>query len=584
LEWDEDMENFQHYDLLCTQISDRYGNFAADQLVSFIFYDIQEPVPGDIILTEIMADPNPVVSILPDAEYVELFNASNKVIDLRKLYFSTGGQARPIQGGLFMPGSYIIICADALKADFSVFGNTATLQSFPSMGNTSGMIQISDIQNNIIIFVNYHSSWYRDIYRAAGGWSLELVEIDKPFDCPANWRASMDPKGGSPGAVNSVSGILPDRTGPVLVSASVTQPQQISLLFDEELESASQSSGLFSIIEGIPIGAVDLMGDNRRIHLELLEPLIQGNSYRLQISGALKDCLGNFNPESRLVRLGLPEPIEPGDLIINEVLFNPVPGGHDFLELYNISGKVLNIKGMHIWNRQRPGNSFVQVQADWVLFPGDYAVLSQDKSKLIAQYPGSCDSCILEHPLPALDDDSGNVTLMNGTTVLDAFNYSKAQHSVLLKKLDGISLERLDPSKSAEIAANWHSAAEIVGFATPGYRNSQFREIQTANSGALMVLSEILTPDGDGDNDLLSIVFKTDKPGAILTLICYDVSGRPVSVLAQNLLCGQENLLKWDGTDEKGVLVRSGFYLLHASWFFPDGERGRAQKICVLGK
>jgi hypothetical protein len=584
LEWDIPMDNLQTYTFICEGVRDRHGNLSVARAISFTFYDIQPALPGDILLTEIMADPNPVVSGLPDAEYVEVYNASNKVIDMGKLFFSAGGSPRPIQGGLSLPGTYAIVCTKNFEARFSVFGTTATVDPLPNLGNESGTIKITDIQNNIILEVNYSSTWYRDENRAAGGWSLELVELDKPCDCPSNWRACVDPRGGSPGIVNSISGLMPDRTGPSLISAVVAQARQVNLHFDETLDAECLTTDLFSVLEGIPISSILLQGDGRSVRLELAAPLLSGQSNTLLISENLKDCLGNGNSDSRSVRLGLPEAISPGDLVVNEILFNPVTGGDDFVEFYNISGKVLNMNGLHVWNRSRPGNSFVRIESDWVLFPGDYVALTPNRSSLLALYPESCASCILEHPLPALDDESGNVTLMNGTELVDAFDYSETQHSPLLKRLDGVSLERIDPSKSAEIAENWHSAAQNVGFATPGYRNSQFQELNQGGAEVFVLLPETLTPDGDGYQDLVSIVFSPGKSGALLTAVVLDISGRPVKALASNILCGPDNLLKWDGSDDDGAIVRSGFYLIRASWFFPDGARGNAQKICVVGR
>jgi len=44
----------------------------------------------------------------------------------------------------------------------------------------------------------------------------------------------------------------------------------------------------------------------------------------------------------------------------------------------------------------------------------------------------------------------------------------------LLIYYDGVALERINPDVSSNDENNWHSAAESVGFGTPGYKNSQF--------------------------------------------------------------------------------------------------------------
>ena len=582
LEWDTPMENLANYYLSCQNISDIYGNSADTQIVAFTFYDIQPPQPGDLLITEFMADPDPVVSVLPPAEYVEIYNAGNKVIDLSQLQFSAGGTSRFLSGGLLLPGEYAIICAS--DAGFLPEVAQATLVSFPTLGNTSGTLKILDNHSNILVEVNYSSEWYGGDARGDGGWSLELVELDKYCDCPSNWRVCSDPQGGTPGTRNSVADVDPDRTGPVLTAAIALHAERIQLAFDKVLHAESLTPDLFVIREGISIFDVLLREDRKTLWLELSEPLLTGQTYLLEISGALRDCLGNPFASAREVRLGLPEPVNPGDIIINEVLFNPVSGGRDFIELYNVSRKILQIKGLHIWNLSRPGNSFVQIQTDWAVFPGEYVVLTADKADLLARYPDGSAEHITAHPLPVMDDDEGNVTLRNGVITIDSMDYSETWHSPLLQRVDGVSLERLDPASPSGISGNWHSAAQTVGFATPGYQNSQFRDLSIGADRTFFLLSETVTPDGDGESDVLSMIFRPEQQGALLTVLCYDISGRLVRTIARNTLCGFENLLKWDASDESGMAVRGGFYLIRATWLFPDGNRGKFQGVIVVGR
>ena len=45
-------------------------------------------------------------------------------------------------------------------------------------------------------------------------------------------------------------------------------------------------------------------------------------------------------------RFGLPDYVQPKDIVINEILYDPLPGGSDFVELYNKSNKIIDLKNL----------------------------------------------------------------------------------------------------------------------------------------------------------------------------------------------------------------------------------------------
>src|SRR5690606_12474798 len=76
--------------------------------------------------------------------------------------------------------------------------------------------------------------------------------------------------------------------------------------------------------------------------LEFAETITTSQSYTITISG-VQDCWGNTgNPSATFV---LPAAADSGDVVINEVLFDQYTGGSDWVELYNKSGKLINLKG-----------------------------------------------------------------------------------------------------------------------------------------------------------------------------------------------------------------------------------------------
>jgi hypothetical protein len=154
---------------------------------------------------------------------------------------------------------------------------------------------------------------------------------------------------------------------------------------------------------------------------------------------------------------------------------------------------------------------------------------------------------MLESALPTYNNGSGTVVFLGQTgDTLDLFNYDDALQFALLKSVDGVSLERVDPNRPTSDNSNWHSAAEDVGYATPGYQNSQYAPTPSAN-GSISIEPAIFSPDNDGYQDLLTIAYQFDEPGFVGTMKVFDIAGREVRTLMNNELLGTSGAVSWDG-------------------------------------
>jgi hypothetical protein len=75
LTWTTAFQSQQPYTLTIGQLKDLAGNVMVTDQKNFTYIRIDKALPADLLITEIMADPTPVIA-LPDAEYLELFNAT----------------------------------------------------------------------------------------------------------------------------------------------------------------------------------------------------------------------------------------------------------------------------------------------------------------------------------------------------------------------------------------------------------------------------------------------------------------------------------------------------------------------------
>src|SRR5690606_33396233 len=60
---------------------------------------------GDILINEFMADPSPAVD-LPEVEFVEIYNVSNKIIDLSNWKLGDNTTFGSFNGGIIYPNEY----------------------------------------------------------------------------------------------------------------------------------------------------------------------------------------------------------------------------------------------------------------------------------------------------------------------------------------------------------------------------------------------------------------------------------------------------------------------------------------------
>ena len=577
------LSNLSEYIVTTNNVADTQGNAAGLQSKSFTFYDIQIPEENELLITELLPDPSPVIG-LPQAEYIELYNPSGKVISLANISLKVNTSTISLPHYLLLPGKYLTLCQDDYVSDFEHFGDVLGLESFPSLINSGANIQLMNEEMSTIFEIDYDSSWYHDEDKDNGGWSIEMISLEGPYNCGGNWVASNNFTGGTPSAENSVNGAVIDILGPRVIAAIPLSAYELLVTFDEAFDEASATNiDHFSISNGLEIAAIFPQSSLNQLLLSFSTEMQTKTVYQLDISTSVLDCIGNHSPPGSKVFFGLPEEISPFDIQINEILFDPETGGHDFLELFNISDKIVNLKGLELFNAQKEtGSNLAQIDQDYLFLPGQYAVITSAPSDLTERYSVLYPERIIKNSLPSLDNDQGNITLRNQNIMIDSFDYDKSFHFPLIDP-EGVSLEKIDESLPSYITGNWHSASSLVGFATPTYKNSQFREPNNDPiSNTLELLDKTFSPNGDGESDVLRIGYQTDKPGYFINLVIFDARGRLVKKVNKNSLIGTQGVLKWDGTNNDQEKVRLGIYIIWAEIFAPDGTVSYFKESCVV--
>jgi len=310
-----------------------------------------------------------------------------------------------------------------------------------------------------------------------------------------------------------------------------------------------------------------------------------GIIYNIEING-LRDCVGNEVIENSTGRFGLPEEAEAGDIIINEILFNPPEGASDFIEIYNRSDKTLSLQNWRLGNLDNgiPGDLSVIAQDGKLIFPQEFIALSEDINALENNYPnGNRDNYFRIENAPAYGNDEGTVfLLMPDAQLSDEFSYQEEYHFSLIDDVKGVSLERIDFDRITNDPSNWHSASSIEGFATPGKANSQFFQGSIPES-SIQLEPELFSPDNDGFEDFLNINYLFDEPGFLANITIFDSRGALIKKLLQNELMGTTGIIKWDGGTDDNTKARVGVYVVFIEVFDLEGNLSVFKKTCVVG-
>jgi hypothetical protein len=557
---------------------DLAGNAAAGLVRSFVYDPTVRPDSSNLIINEIMFAPTPAVG-LPAGEYLELYNPTEEVVNLFELEISSGSTRRFVNPGARVPpGGYVVFVKPEFVDALAATGANVVALNLPQLNNTGDDLSIG-YAGRTLQTVNYTDDWYNDPERNEGGYSIEYIG-GADAGCSASWRASLDLAGGTPGRVNSVLGMPTDVAAPAVAEVEV-DPFGITLTFDEVIDPAQFSPALFTISPELSVGALSFP-DERTVFLSA--DVRENQLYTLTILPDFSDCAGNFPIAAIELTLAIPTQPEPGDVVINEILFNPASGGSDFVELYNCSDKVFQVNGWQLINQASTSTSAAQtIDLNRLFLPGEYLTFTPDRDDILAAFLNVDPSLLLEQRLPTLGDDEGNITVSVGGTVLDAFDYTEDFHSELLSPNDGVSLERLRQKGTTQDGANWYSASSAENFGTPTRANSQRRDdLTVVGEQTFSLPNPTFSPDGDSFEDFLELQYATNRAGFLARVRIFDAQGRPVKTLRRTELLGTSGTLRWDGDNEEGQKAKAGLYVLYVELFSPEGEVREEKLVGVL--
>ena len=271
----------------------------------------------------------------------------------------------------------------------------------------------------------------------------------------------------------------------------------------------------------------------------------------------------------------------PGNVIINEIMYRPVSGGSEWIELLCRNQEACSLSGWSICDAT--GKKRMITGGESAIEPGGYCVLAQDTALFHLVHSG-CRAAVfgLEGGWPWLNDsDSGDladiVELRNDRGVL----IERIEYRDLLDEERGRSIERFSSDVcSAYPGGLWHRCIDPAG-STPGLDNST-RSVQAPSVQSFNIDPNPFDPSTHGTAAISGRV-SNDESGFLVRI--FSIDGREVIRLFAEEGGAGVFSCRWDGRDKEGRIVATGLYICVVEYVRTGGGVCRKEKrgIAVYG-
>jgi hypothetical protein len=538
---------------------------------------------GDIVITEIMAKPNPAVG-LPEVEWIEIYNNSDEAVALGGCKISSPSKTGTLNDYILESHDYAVLCSYNAAVEMSAISQKICIvESMPALNNNGNILTLKNRQNHTISFVEYSTDWYKsEPFKSDGGWSLERIDPNNPLSNAHTWGPSIDPRGGTPAEINSIAMELPDVLIPRIIGFGVENEKLVHIYFNKPMQGEIIELKKSIAIVGNSLKSLNWIEPQRQtLSINLTEPL--DSSYAIDINFSDMRCVSGWSMADTTITLALPHQTQYMDIIFNELMPYVSNGNSKFIELYNNSDFYLDLSRLMLSNRDENNNlksSKIFCSTSTILPPHRFAVISPDTSAIHCALGVNPQSIYFVSALPSMPAKEGTLVLTDrGGNIVDEIDYSDSWHHPQLSDSHDISLERIDSMAPTQSADNW-SSCSIKNSA--GWQNSQSIKIENEVSNRHFWLeTNSFSPNNDGHQDHLIIHHNLPTAGYTMTIDAYTRHGAHICKMIDNKLIDPEGYVMWDGTTKDGTMIPTGLYVIVVRATNEDGDKIETKLIAI---
>jgi hypothetical protein len=450
---------------------------------------------NDLVINEIMYAP-----AAPEPEWIEIFNRCEKEIDINKYRLNAGSTFKEVttNSHKLSKGQYFVFASDSSIFDAYPDLKNVIVVKFPALNNSGGKIVLSDSLGRIIDSLEYKSNW-----GGKNGKSLERIDAFQSSIDSTNWRTCALQSGGTPGKINSVA----KKEYDAAVNKIIFTPDKPVAGENVFISAEIENKGTKDIFTEIILNEIENENKVPRerstiINLKPGEVLIHNFIYKIESLVAKR----NFEVEILLQQdedfvnnkyaSFITPAYKPGTITLNEIMFSPLNGEPEWIEISNSFDYNIDISGWTI------SDVLTKPQATKIKYgtikKKSLLVISKDSS--IVNYHKEIPSGFIVNEFANLNNDADGIVIKDiyGGTI-DSLLYDKNWGGENGKSIEKIILNENPCNKN-----NWASSKDIE-LSTPGRINSVTKKDYD------LVLKTIKTipafPAFDDDVEIAAMVF-----------------------------------------------------------------------------
>lgn len=428
-----------------------------------------------------------------NCEFIEIYNSNPWFQDISSYQIVCADMNYTFPQGTILGGGGYLVVAASPGSIRNVYGITNVTGPYNGSLKHAETLQLLDEQGSVLLTVPYTDTYPWPVATAGTGHSLVLANPSYGEGDPRAWTIS-DVVGGSPGAMDCYR---PSPLRNVVInevlahSESPTTPQFLEL-YNHSTNAVDVSGCVLTDSPGtnqyvIPSGTImgpggflsfntalgfSLNPDGDTIYLikpdgsRVLDAVqFEGQANGISY-GRWPDGANDFYPLQSLTPGTNNSTIVIGDIVINELMYDPISGNDDdqYIELYNQSTNTVSLAA---W--QFTAGVTYTFPGSATIGPNSYLVVGKNTSELFSNYPNLNSANTCGNYSGKLSHNGERVALsmpqpLYGTsTVLvveDEVTYGTGGRWGQWSSGGGSSLELIDPHSNHRLAANWADSDE----------------------------------------------------------------------------------------------------------------------------